>query len=291
MSKGKPVLLSNYEQFAEFPDDCCLKVDLGPAEEPMLLEYLRLLAGDEALRRRIGENARRYVSTHNHMDRTIQGYVQVLQQVVAANGKALCGENETMEQNTSGQARVDIPAIMATIRRQIAQQIEEGQLSPPERERYQAVVTDWLMEEIRLALAERWHAGELIGPDMGRYHTLGSPPKDLEKNLEDLNERWNQVYEPHQVESSTPVLGNLWAAIRRRIHEEVRSYLDPMIYRQSDIYGAVVASLNVLAKGLYGGSLASDLQTLYAEMLRLKQQVLDLESRLEEREGLGEEGS
>jgi glycosyltransferase involved in cell wall biosynthesis len=82
MSKGKPVLLTNYEQFSEFPDDCCLKVDLGPAEVPTIVAYLRLLAEDPVLRQRIGENARRHVGVHNAMQRTIAGYVRAIKAVV-----------------------------------------------------------------------------------------------------------------------------------------------------------------------------------------------------------------
>lgn len=83
MSKGKPVLLTNYAQFGEFPDDCCLKVDLGPAEVPMIAAYLRLLAGDPALRRRIGENARRHVRVHNALEQTIAGYVRAMEAAIA----------------------------------------------------------------------------------------------------------------------------------------------------------------------------------------------------------------
>jgi len=82
MSKGKPVLLTHYGQFREFPDDCCLKVDLGPAEVPMIAAYLRLLAEDPALRRRIGENALQHVRVHNAVERTIAGYMQAIQAAI-----------------------------------------------------------------------------------------------------------------------------------------------------------------------------------------------------------------
>jgi glycosyltransferase involved in cell wall biosynthesis len=61
MGMGKPVLVSNVGQYAEFPDDCCLKVDLGESEEEMALAYLDALYRDPELRQQIGEQARRYV--------------------------------------------------------------------------------------------------------------------------------------------------------------------------------------------------------------------------------------
>ena len=75
---GKAVILSNVQPFAEWPDDVCLKVDLGPAEVPMLLHYLRRLVQDAALRRQLGENARRYVGTHHTLERSAAEYLSFL---------------------------------------------------------------------------------------------------------------------------------------------------------------------------------------------------------------------
>jgi hypothetical protein len=280
LGKGKPVLVSNYEQFAEIPDDCCLKVDLGPAEVPMIEAYLHLLARDEGLRRRIGENARRYVQRHNTIEQTVQGYLEALEQVARQGQHTYRGG--TPMQKPNPEEWIDVPAMMAKIRREIARKVEQGELSPPEQERYQTLVSDWLMEEIRIALAERWHAGELVEPAMGQYHTFGSPPEELEQNLLQLKQQANQIYEPFQVQSQTPLIGKLWASLRRNIHEEVRAYLDPMIWRQSDVNSVLTSSLNMLTTGLYGGSLAQSLQALCKEVSELRQRVRDLEDQLQE---------
>ena len=287
MSKGKPVLVSNYRQFAEFPDDACLKVDLGPAEGAMVGAYLALLSRDQELRRRIGERAREYIAAHHSVERTVQGYLEVLSQV-SGKGPSPGDPGGTGKSEDEMEEWIDVPALVAAIRRELFRQMEEGRLVPPDWERYQTVITDGLMEEIRLALAERWHAGKLVGPDMGRYHVFDTPPQELEENLKVLNTRWNQIYEPLEVKRRTPLLGDLWARIRRRFHEEVRSYLDPMIYRQSEINGAIVSTLNLLARGFYGGSLARSLQTLQREVHELRKQVEDLQRHL--RRGEGEEG-
>ncbi|HEV7784558.1 MAG TPA: glycosyltransferase family 4 protein, partial [Thermoanaerobaculia bacterium] len=62
---GKPLIVSNSGAFAEYPDDCCAKVDLDDTEEELLLGYLRTLAADETLRRRMGDNARRHMARHH----------------------------------------------------------------------------------------------------------------------------------------------------------------------------------------------------------------------------------
>jgi glycosyltransferase involved in cell wall biosynthesis len=282
MSKGKPVILSNYEQFGEFPDDCCLKVDLGPAEVPMIARYLDLLAEDPQLRQRIGENARSFVNAHNSMERTIQGYLEVLDEVDRENHALAAARGEPMDKKESDW--VDVPALMAAIRRELARQMETGQQGAPDWERFEAVDTEWLMEDIRIALAERWHAGQLVGPDMGQYQVFDSVPEELEKNLKLLNEHWNKVYEPLSVQSRTPFLGKVWANLRQRIHEEVRSYLDPMIWRQGDLNAAMVNSLNMLTRGFYGGSLAGSLQSLYQEIRELRRQVEELQYALQQKE-------
>lgn len=71
---GKAVIISNLQQFAEWPDDICLKVDPGPAQPAMLLDYLRRLVQDPALRARLGANARRYVASHHALEQSARGY-------------------------------------------------------------------------------------------------------------------------------------------------------------------------------------------------------------------------
>lgn len=74
---GKPVIVSNLGAFAEIPDDACAKVDLDEFEEDLLFEYLRRLASDEGLRRRMGENARRFVAPHT-LEASARAYAEVV---------------------------------------------------------------------------------------------------------------------------------------------------------------------------------------------------------------------
>lgn len=80
---GKAVIISNLHQFAEWPDDICLKVDPGPAEEPMLLDYLRRLVEDPPLRARLGANARRYIETHHALEKSARGYLGFLESLLS----------------------------------------------------------------------------------------------------------------------------------------------------------------------------------------------------------------
>ena len=59
---GKVVIVSNYAQFAEFPDSTCIKIDVGPGEVDALAGELVALARDEERCRRIGGAARDHVS-------------------------------------------------------------------------------------------------------------------------------------------------------------------------------------------------------------------------------------
>ena len=74
---GKPVIVSNLGAFAEIPDGACAKVDLDEFEEDLLFEYLRKLAADEGLRRRMGENARRFVAPHT-LEASARAYADVV---------------------------------------------------------------------------------------------------------------------------------------------------------------------------------------------------------------------
>lgn len=62
---GKVVAVSNYAQFAEFPDDICVKINFGPNESSDLADALLELARNSEEVRRIGSSARKYI-TQNH---------------------------------------------------------------------------------------------------------------------------------------------------------------------------------------------------------------------------------
>ncbi len=79
---GKPVAVSDYAQFAEFPDDCVVKIPFGEDEVPSLVDFfLRGLPSPaDAQRRWLEENAR--------MELMVQGYLDALNGAPASAGKS-----------------------------------------------------------------------------------------------------------------------------------------------------------------------------------------------------------
>lgn len=78
MGAGLPVLVSRTGAFQDLPDDACVKIDLDETEREMIIEFLRLLAGKEELRQRIGANARRYVAERHSLACAAGGYLDAL---------------------------------------------------------------------------------------------------------------------------------------------------------------------------------------------------------------------
>ncbi len=80
---GKAVLVSDIGSFAEFPDDICLKVPVGPGEEDLIFEYLNLLVSRPGMAREIGARARDYVTRECSWPAVARRYVRFLEAVVS----------------------------------------------------------------------------------------------------------------------------------------------------------------------------------------------------------------
>lgn len=84
MGMGKPVLISDYAQYREFPDDCCVKVDLGEYEVELLYRYMKFLAENPAVRKKLGENARKYTLANHSLESSARAYIEFIQQCLAS---------------------------------------------------------------------------------------------------------------------------------------------------------------------------------------------------------------
>jgi len=84
LGRGKVVAVSNYAQFAEFPDAACIKIDVGPDEGDNLANELLNLAKDEARWRHVGEEARKYISQHHQVDVAADSIVSFIEKNRAA---------------------------------------------------------------------------------------------------------------------------------------------------------------------------------------------------------------
>ncbi len=78
---GVPVVVSDHGSFAEVPEGCCVKLEIGELEVTLLVEYLRRLACDAGLARQLGQNARRYMSEAHTLQGSAAGYAAFLTRV------------------------------------------------------------------------------------------------------------------------------------------------------------------------------------------------------------------
>ena len=78
LSLGKPAIVSNGGPCTEFPNEVVLKVKYGVDDEDDLTEKLSLLACNEQIRRKMGENARSYISKYHSLDLVSKLYLDFI---------------------------------------------------------------------------------------------------------------------------------------------------------------------------------------------------------------------
>jgi glycosyltransferase involved in cell wall biosynthesis/SAM-dependent methyltransferase len=91
LGAGAAVVLSDYAQYAEYPDECCLKVPLGAGEVEALAAHLRRLLTDRTLREGLGEAARRWIGARCRPEASAQGYLRAVAAARAAAGTVRLG--------------------------------------------------------------------------------------------------------------------------------------------------------------------------------------------------------
>jgi hypothetical protein len=106
---------------------------------------------------------------------------------------------------------------------------------------------------------------------------------ELMTALDQANQQWNSVYEPLSLPpAASSVQGWAWHKIRDRLHHEVRSYLDPMVYRQTDFNASVVRVLNNLMRRSNFAASAAEVESLHDELIQLREQVRQLQEQREQ---------
>jgi glycosyltransferase involved in cell wall biosynthesis len=81
---GRPTIISDHAQFAELPDEVCLKAETGEAAEESVLAHLIEVANQPERARRIGENARRFIAQAHSLDQSARGYRDAIQDSIRA---------------------------------------------------------------------------------------------------------------------------------------------------------------------------------------------------------------
>ncbi len=78
MGIGKPVVFSQGEEIARIPENACLRVETGPAEEELLASYIAWLARDRTSAEEIGRRAADHISAHHGVETVAQLYWDAL---------------------------------------------------------------------------------------------------------------------------------------------------------------------------------------------------------------------
>jgi glycosyltransferase involved in cell wall biosynthesis len=78
MGLAKPVILTESEEVSRFPEDACLRVATGVAEQAELGHYMILLARSPGLAGEIGSRAAAYIREHHAVERVADSYWEIL---------------------------------------------------------------------------------------------------------------------------------------------------------------------------------------------------------------------
>lgn len=80
--RGKACIVSNYQQFADLPDDVCWKADVDDSEIPQLVAMLEHLLRHPETRDQLGRNGQRWVRQYATYAVAAKGYLQVLNEAI-----------------------------------------------------------------------------------------------------------------------------------------------------------------------------------------------------------------
>ena len=76
---GKAVIVSDLNQYREFPDEVCWKVPICNQEKEILKQYLKCLMDREAVRDALGENAQNYADNVLSPTKVAAQYYNILE--------------------------------------------------------------------------------------------------------------------------------------------------------------------------------------------------------------------
>ncbi len=79
LGAGKPVVVTDFGQFGELPDEVCLKVPVGPDEEKELCAHLRSLVYRPTLREKLSRNASAWARSECEISRSAVRYLGFIQ--------------------------------------------------------------------------------------------------------------------------------------------------------------------------------------------------------------------
>jgi glycosyltransferase involved in cell wall biosynthesis len=81
MGIGKPVVFTAGAEIARIPENACLRVDAGPAEEEMLTDIIEWLARDRQAAQEIGKRAARHIAADHAIEKVAAQYWDALRRL------------------------------------------------------------------------------------------------------------------------------------------------------------------------------------------------------------------
>ncbi len=84
MGIGKPVLVTNSEETAAFPELSVIRIDAGEAEVEMLAHYLRALSDNAEMRMEVGRRAAEHIARHHTLEGAAARYLEVVGSLLEA---------------------------------------------------------------------------------------------------------------------------------------------------------------------------------------------------------------
>ncbi len=89
LGAGKPVIVSDFGQFGDLPDDICLKVAPGPKEEKELYTHLRSLAFRPVLRESLSNNAKEWARRECDINLSAARYLTFAERIIEEQRKSV----------------------------------------------------------------------------------------------------------------------------------------------------------------------------------------------------------
>ncbi len=78
LAAGVPTIISDVNQYQEFPDKVCWKLAHDENQREVLLMYITTLLSDKNLRRTISKNSQDYMQGALSFERTVARWVQII---------------------------------------------------------------------------------------------------------------------------------------------------------------------------------------------------------------------
>lgn len=134
MAAGVCAVVTSVGWFGELPDDCVVKVEPGEHADALLRAYLGRLIDDDALRARLGANARRHVLSEHDIRRSAEGYLDFIGEVVAARPRRRLLAGVSKELALLGVEPASDDALVRSVASEFAALAPESLFAPAPRE-------------------------------------------------------------------------------------------------------------------------------------------------------------